>query len=224
MICISGVTAMLLATTIMLLVFRAPSATVSIMWITSAKMFINERPPFILRKFHSLANLSATLNAATTFIMFIIYGTKFRSEFTRIYCRYGCCVKNENKNGTMKAHQPDCHEMKSLFKKDKEQPKRDTLLLKLNSDKGNSDNKVSTANGIHSNLPSENDINSTLHIQNNISRENKQDNEIRIKPADQSNKEQEDKFIHNDFKQNDIKKHSLNGSYHNCVLELVDCN
>jgi hypothetical protein len=81
---------MLLATTIMLLVFRSPSATVSVMWLISAKMFINEKPPFILRKFHSIANLCATLNAATTFIMFMIYGTKFRGEFTRIYC---CCFK-----------------------------------------------------------------------------------------------------------------------------------
>jgi hypothetical protein len=81
---------MLLATTIMLLVFRSPSATISVMWLISAKMFINEKPPFRLRKFHSIANLCATLNAATTFIMFMIYGTKFRAEFTRIYC---CCFK-----------------------------------------------------------------------------------------------------------------------------------
>ena len=80
---------MLLATTVMLLVFRSPSATISVMWLISAKMFVNEKPPFPLRKFHSIANLCATLNAATTFIMFIIYGTKFRSEFTRIYC---CCL------------------------------------------------------------------------------------------------------------------------------------
>ncbi|CAF0801262.1 unnamed protein product [Adineta steineri] len=84
-----GVTVMLLATTILLLVFRLPSATISIMWLISAKMFINEKPPFLLRKFHSIANLCATLNAATTFIMFIIYGAKFRSEFTNIYC---CCL------------------------------------------------------------------------------------------------------------------------------------
>jgi hypothetical protein len=82
---------MLLATTIMLLVFRSPSATISVMWLISAKLFINEKPPFRLRKFHSIANLCATLNAATTFIMFIIYGTKFRSEFTRIYC----CILNK---------------------------------------------------------------------------------------------------------------------------------
>jgi hypothetical protein len=81
-----GITIMLLATTLMLLVFRSPSAIVSIMWLISAKMFINEKPPFRLRKFHSIANLCATLNAATTFILFIVYGTKFRSEFTRIYC------------------------------------------------------------------------------------------------------------------------------------------
>jgi hypothetical protein len=81
---------MLLATTIMLLVFRSPSATISVLWLISAKMFVNEKSPFPLRKFHSIANLCATLNAATTFIMFMIYGAKFRAEFTRIYC---CCWK-----------------------------------------------------------------------------------------------------------------------------------
>lgn len=79
---------MLLATTVMLLVFRSPSAIISVLWLISAKMFVNEKSPFPLRKFHSIANLCASLNAATTFIMFIIYGTKFRSEFKRIYC---CC-------------------------------------------------------------------------------------------------------------------------------------
>ncbi|CAF1212337.1 unnamed protein product [Adineta ricciae] len=88
-----GVTVMLLATTVLLIVFRLPSAIISVMWLISAKIFINEKPPFLLRKFHSIANLCATLNAATTFIMFIIYGTKFRSEFTSIYC---CCVKKTN--------------------------------------------------------------------------------------------------------------------------------
>lgn len=77
---------MLLATTINLIVFRLPSAIISIMWLISAKIFINDKAPFRWRKFHSVANVCATFNAATTFIFFIIYGTKFRSEFTRIYC------------------------------------------------------------------------------------------------------------------------------------------
>ncbi|CAF0747963.1 unnamed protein product [Adineta ricciae] len=81
-----GVTIMLLATTITLLVFRSPCAILSVMWLIRAKMFVNEKPPFPLRKFHSIANLCATLSAATTFIMFIVYGTKFRSEFTRTCC------------------------------------------------------------------------------------------------------------------------------------------
>ncbi|CAF1645670.1 unnamed protein product [Rotaria magnacalcarata] len=101
-----GVTIMLLATTIMLLVFRSPSAIISVMWLVSAKMFINEKAPFRLRKFHSIANLCATLNAATTFIMFIIYGTKFRSEFTHVYC----CGSNkierkQNSNETQQEQQ-----------------------------------------------------------------------------------------------------------------------
>ena len=92
-----GVTVMLLATTIMLLVFRSPSAIISVMWLISAKMFVNEKAPFPLRKFHSIANMCATLNAATTFIMFIIYGTKFRAEFTRIYFCFLCKIKRKPK-------------------------------------------------------------------------------------------------------------------------------
>lgn len=89
---------MLLATTVMLLVFRFPSATVSVMWLISAKMFVNDKPPFRLRKFHSIANLCATFNAATTFIMFMIYGKKFRAEFTRIY--FCCCsTKSAGRSG-----------------------------------------------------------------------------------------------------------------------------
>lgn len=104
---------MLLATTILLLVFRSPSATISVMWLISAKMFINEKPPFPLRKFHSIANLCATLNAATTFIMFIIYGTKFRSEFTRIYC---CCWYKRTKRNTViliKPEEQQCQQIRS---------------------------------------------------------------------------------------------------------------
>lgn len=85
-VCLLGVTVMLLATTIMLLVFRSPATAIYIMWIIRAKMFINEKSPYPLRKFHSISNLCAIINAATTFIIFVIYGTKFRSEFTRVYC------------------------------------------------------------------------------------------------------------------------------------------
>ena len=96
---------MLLATTVMLLVFRLPSATLSVMWLISAKMFINEKPPFRLRKFHSIANLCATLNAATTFIMFIIYGAKFRSEFTRVYCCFWCKDDKTKKSSLLRENQ-----------------------------------------------------------------------------------------------------------------------
>ncbi|UJR13532.1 hypothetical protein I4U23_000546 [Adineta vaga] len=99
-----GVTVMLLATTILLLVFRLPSAIISVMWLTSAKTFINEKPPFLLRKLHSIANLCATLNAATTFIMFIIYGTKFRSEFMNMYC---CCLKKSKCEKTTNRNSQD---------------------------------------------------------------------------------------------------------------------
>ena len=87
---------MLLATTINLIVFRSPSAFVSIMWMISAKIFIKDTHPFRWRKFHSIANLCALFNAATTFILFIIYGTKFRSEFMRVYC----CLLRRKKNST----------------------------------------------------------------------------------------------------------------------------
>jgi hypothetical protein len=110
---------MLLATTIMLLVFRSPSATVSVMWLISAKMFINEKPPFPLRKFHSIANLCATLNAATTFVMFIIYGTKFRSEFTRIYCCFLQRTKRKKNNAVRQRHEHQ--QMKPLLNNNNQQ-------------------------------------------------------------------------------------------------------
>jgi len=107
---------MLLATTIMLLVFRSPSAIISVMWIVRAKMFINEKPPFPLRKFHSIANLCATVNAATTFIMFIIYGTKFRSEFTRIYC---CILTKVTKSKRTTIIRQEQQQMKQFISKNK---------------------------------------------------------------------------------------------------------
>jgi hypothetical protein len=120
---------MLLATTIMLLVFRLPSATVSVMWLISAKMFIHEKPPFPLRKFHSIANLCATLNAATTFIMFIIYGTKFRSEFTRIY---GCIlrlIKKTKRTTTIRREQQlPLPQMKSLIANDNNTQENEQLM------------------------------------------------------------------------------------------------
>lgn len=104
---------MLLATTIMLLVFRFPSATVSVMWLISAKMFVHDRPPFRLRKFHSIANLCATFNAATTFIMFMIYGTKFRAEFTRVYCC--CCCSDKHHQRIEKS--PSAQPLNKFFRK-----------------------------------------------------------------------------------------------------------
>jgi hypothetical protein len=118
---------MLLATTILLLVFRSPSATISVMWLISAKMFINEKPPFRLRKFHSIANLCATLNAATTFIMFIIYGTKFRSEFTRVYC---CCFKKFQRKKTIQIKQDQQQEqqqIKQLLSNDNNENEQDHI-------------------------------------------------------------------------------------------------
>lgn len=112
---------MLLATTLMLLVFRSPSATVSVMWLINAKMFINEKSPFRLRKFHSIANLCATFNAATTFIMFIIYGTKFRSEFTSIYCSVFTKFKRSNNASTRKHEQKRIRNLRSFRLKSEEE-------------------------------------------------------------------------------------------------------
>ena len=96
---------MLLATTIMLLVFRSPATAIYIMWIIRAKMFINEKPPYRLRKFHSISNLCAIINAATTFIIFVIYGTKFRSEFTRVYCGIFTKFKRTKTESTIRQDQ-----------------------------------------------------------------------------------------------------------------------
>ena len=156
---------MLLATTIMLLVFRAPSATVSIMWITNAKMFVNDKPPFLLRKFHTLANLCATLNAATTFVTFIIYGTKFRSEFTRIYCSFKRCNKNQEESPTLKNHQAEHHEMKLLFKNDNEKKKtRQASMTNSGRDKRLSASKNLLSNDKYLDVVEQNEINGTTSM------------------------------------------------------------
>ena len=100
----SGVTAMLLATTINLIVFRSPSAFVSIMWLISAKIFIKDTYPFRWRRFHSISNLCALFNAATTFVLFIIYGTKFRSEFMRVYC---CLIRRTKARASQSEREND---------------------------------------------------------------------------------------------------------------------
>ena len=117
-----GITIMLLATTVMLLVFRFPSATVSVMWLISAKMFVNDKPPFRLRKFHSIANLCATFNAATTFIMFMIYGTKFRAEFTRVYC----CSDRFDQERENDRRQSEEQSSKKFFPRDRKRIQRQT--------------------------------------------------------------------------------------------------
>jgi hypothetical protein len=114
---------MLLATTIMLLVCRAPSAAVSVMWLISAKMFVNEKRPFPLRKFHTIANLCATMNAATTFIMFIIYGTKFRAEFTRVYCCLIQRIKKKKTSDLKQMPEGEHHQMRELSRNDSGQRK-----------------------------------------------------------------------------------------------------
>jgi len=122
---------MLLATTVMLLVFRSPSAILYVMWIIRAKMFINEKPPFRLRKFHSIANLCATLNAATTFIIFVIYGTKFRSEFNRLYCG----ILTKFKKSTIRQDQPPQQQqpMKQLIpNNDQNENGENTHNMKMN--------------------------------------------------------------------------------------------
>ena len=121
---------MLLATTVMLLVFRLPSATLSVMWLISAKMFINEKPPFRLRKFHSIANLCATLNAATTFIMFIIYGAKFRSEFTRVYCCFWCKDNKSKASSLLRDNQE--RQIKQLIANETQRNERDEAQSAIN--------------------------------------------------------------------------------------------
>jgi len=98
---------MLVSTTILLLILRAPSMIIYVMWLINAKLFIQEKPPFPLRKFHSIANLCATLNAATTFVMFMIYGTKFRSEFARIFCYCFRRLKSSTNQETQTNHQTE---------------------------------------------------------------------------------------------------------------------
>jgi hypothetical protein len=137
----------------MLLVFRSPSAIISVMWLISAKMFINEKPPFRLRKFHSIANLCATLNAATTFIMFIIYGTKFRSEFTRIYC----FLININKLQRAPAIRQELQQMNSLkLNNDTNEPQ-----INNSSNKDNLPITIESNGNVHKALSQHNSLSTT---------------------------------------------------------------
>ncbi|CAF0772289.1 unnamed protein product [Didymodactylos carnosus] len=90
-----GVTIMLIATTVCLVLFRLPLLLLSILWLVKANLFFADKTKLPLRRFHTVANTAAVFNAATSFILFIVYGTKFRSEFTKIYC---CCFNKKSKS------------------------------------------------------------------------------------------------------------------------------
>lgn len=138
---------MLLATTIMLLVCRAPSAAVSVMWLIRAKMFVNERHPFPLRKFHTIANLCATMNAATTFIMFIIYGTKFRLEFTRVYCCVIRWIRKKTTSDLKQMPEQEHLQMRELSRNDN--PSRKTSTSQYLNLHANTGHQLSPTNQHH---------------------------------------------------------------------------
>ncbi|CAF1566160.1 unnamed protein product [Didymodactylos carnosus] len=99
-----GVTIMLIATTVCLVLFRLPLLLLSILWLVKASLFFEVKTKMPLRRFHTVANTAAIFNAATSFILFIVYGTKFRLEFTKIYC---CYFNNRTKSKKKNKHQCD---------------------------------------------------------------------------------------------------------------------
>jgi hypothetical protein len=223
---------MLLATTIMLLVFRSPSAIISVMWLISAKMFVNDKPPFPLRKFHSIANLCATLNAATTFIMFIIYGTKFRSEFTYIYCGILYRIKKSKKTTIIKQEQ---QQMKQLISNNKNENKQhiNDIKPKMNLSLKNKSNRkhylgvlknnnstvtsTTTSSGSFSVKKKRQDRDSYDEEYDLIMNHNKN---IHISPRQLEVTIREDECIEN---HNDTKSTSLTESYFNWFTNFIRC-
>ncbi len=71
-----------------LLICRSPTIVLWILWSfeLTIKIFFNSSSSSFVRRFHSIANLIAIMNAATNFLPFCVFGQLFRAECLNIYC------------------------------------------------------------------------------------------------------------------------------------------
>ncbi|CAF1144604.1 unnamed protein product [Rotaria magnacalcarata] len=83
-----SITIMVIAMVLVLLLCRSPTIVLWILWSfeLTIKAFFNSASSSFVRRFHSVANLIAIINAATNFIPYCVFGQLFRAECLTIYC------------------------------------------------------------------------------------------------------------------------------------------
>lgn len=83
-----SVTLMVISIVLSLIICRSPTIVIWILWSfeLTIKIFFQSSFSCLVRRFHSVANLIATINAATNFIPFCVFGQLFRSRCFDIYC------------------------------------------------------------------------------------------------------------------------------------------
>lgn len=83
-----SVTIMVIAMVLTLLLCRSPTIVLWVLWSfeLTIKIFFDSSSSSTVRRFHSIANLIAIINAATNFLPFCVFGQLFRVECLTIYC------------------------------------------------------------------------------------------------------------------------------------------
>ncbi|CAF1605278.1 unnamed protein product [Adineta ricciae] len=71
-----------------LLLCRSPTVVLWVLWSfeLTIKIFFDATSSSGVRRFHTIANLIAIINAATNFIPFCVFGQLFRAECLTLYC------------------------------------------------------------------------------------------------------------------------------------------
>lgn len=83
-----SVTIIVIAVVLTLLLCRSPTIVLWVLWSfeLTIKTFFDASSSSSVRRFHSIANLIAIINAATNFVPFCVFGQLFRIECLNIYC------------------------------------------------------------------------------------------------------------------------------------------
>ena len=83
-----SVTLMVITMVLTLLICRSPTTVLWILWSfeLTIKIFFDSSTSSNIRRFHSIANLIAIINASTNFLPFCVFGQLFRAECLNIYC------------------------------------------------------------------------------------------------------------------------------------------
>lgn len=83
-----SVTIIVIAMVLTLLICRSPTMVLWVLWSfeLTIKIFFDATTSSVVRRFHTIANLIAIINAATNFLPFCVFGQLFRTECLNIYC------------------------------------------------------------------------------------------------------------------------------------------